>query len=70
MRGCRGEETNTVDRMARKHVACMLGLHAYVGEHPPDERLRGPGWQVCRRCGKRRNAGSSGVPPAFMGRGG
>jgi len=49
-------------------MRCVLGLHPYVREHPADERLQGPDKQVCRLCGKRRDAGSP-VPPAALGGG-
>ena len=53
--------------MTQKPLRCVLGLHSYVGEHPAEERLRGPGMQVCRRCGKRRDLTSDMPPTAFMG---
>jgi hypothetical protein len=51
--------------MAGKPFRCMVGLHAYVREHPPDERVHGPVGEVCRLCGKHR--GASGIPPAVLG---
>jgi len=51
--------------MAAKPFRCMVGLHSFVRAHPADERLQGPPSQVCRRCGKRREAGSD-VPPAIF----
>ena len=53
--------------MTEKPLRCRLGLHSYVGEHPADELLKGPGMQVCRRCGKRRDLTSDMPPPAFTG---
>ena len=55
--------------MTEKPLRCRIGLHSYVAEHPADERLRGPGMQVCRRCGKRRDL-TSDLPPAALGGGG
>jgi hypothetical protein len=54
-------------RMTEKPLRCRLGLHSYVAEHPADERLKGPGMQVCRRCGKRRDLTSDMPPSAFTG---
>jgi hypothetical protein len=53
--------------MTEKPLRCRLGLHSYVAEHPADELLRGPGMQVCRRCGKRRDLTSDMPPSASTG---
>ena len=52
--------------MAAKPLRCRLGMHAYVGEHPTDERLQAPDRKVCRLCGKHTQGG---VPPAILGTG-
>ena len=54
-------------RMTDKPLRCRIGVHSYVAEHPAEERLRGPGMQVCRLCGKRRDLTSDMPPSAFMG---
>jgi hypothetical protein len=51
--------------MAGKPFRCKVGLHSYVREHPPDERLTRFGVDVCRRCGKRR--GEPGIPMGILG---
>jgi hypothetical protein len=43
-------------------------MHAYVGEHPVDERLPGPDKKVCRLCGK--HTDMSAFPPGAGGGGG
>jgi len=52
--------------MATKPLRCRLGVHAYVSEHPADERLQGPGNKVCRLCG-RHPTDVGGIPPAAIG---
>ena len=44
-------------------------MHAYVNEHPTDERFHGPDNKVCRLCGKQ-PTDLGGVPPAALGGGG
>lgn len=48
--------------MASKPLPCKLGLHSWGTENPTDERALGSDRpQVCRRCGKRREAGPGDV---------
>ncbi|SNS86463.1 hypothetical protein SAMN06893096_109116 [Geodermatophilus pulveris] len=35
--------------MTGEPLSCGLGLHAYVRQHPADERPHGPDQEVCRR---------------------
>jgi hypothetical protein len=51
--------------MADKPWRCRVGLHAYVREHPPGERLGGAVGEVCRLCGKRR--GAPDIPLPLLG---
>jgi hypothetical protein len=51
--------------MTGKPFRCKVALHSYVREHPPDERLHGPGAEVCRLCGKRR--GAPDIPLSMLG---
>jgi hypothetical protein len=51
--------------MTGKPFRCRVGLHAYVREHPPGERIHEPVGEVCRLCGRHR--GASGIPPAVVG---
>ena len=51
--------------MAGKPFRCKVGLHSYVREHPPDERVHRSGSEVCLRCGKRR--GAPDVPLGLLG---
>ena len=51
--------------MAGKPLRSKVGLHDYVREHPPDERIDRSRGEVCRMCGKHR--GASGIPPAILG---
>jgi hypothetical protein len=53
--------------MSSMQLRCRLGLHSYVRRHPDDERLQGPGQQVCRRCGKRRDLDGGMAPPIVFG---
>ena len=55
--------------MARKPWTCLIGVHSYVREHPAGERLQGPGREVCRRCGKRRQDLLA-IPSGGLGGGG
>jgi len=50
--------------MAAKPLRCRLGMHAYVSEHPADERLRAPDNKVCRLCGKHTDGG---ILPPILG---
>jgi hypothetical protein len=54
-------------RTTPKPLLCRLALHSYVQRHPEDERLRGPDHQVCRRCGRQRDIGTTIIPPGVMG---
>jgi hypothetical protein len=55
--------------MAAKPLRCRLGMHAFVSEHPTDERFHGPDNKVCRLCGKH-PTDVGGIPPAALGGGG
>ena len=58
---------HNLPHMAGKPIRCRVGLHAFVVEHPHDERPQGPDAKVCRLCGKRTGPGVFGLPPVVGG---